>query len=291
MEWNLLSRIYHYGVLRDDYVFEGKWAVNKAIRNSGWGLEPKHRPSGEARGAWGFEPVLKDNADLDKLHSPVIEYDGEATQREVDYASGIFGDILDVRPVGVAHISFHLMSQYCHLRGLEQAFWDMVDDPAMVHRAMSILEEGNRGIVDQYVRQNLLSLNDDDTYHSSGGVGYTDELPAPGFAPDCVRPQDMWASAESQEMAPVSPAMHREFAMEYEGRLLEPFGLNGYGCCEDLSQKMDDVLALPHMRRISVSPFADVKRSAEKMGDRAIFSWKPHPAHLVGDFDADMIRE
>jgi hypothetical protein len=155
---------------------------------------------------------------------------------------------------------------------------------------MGLLAEGHRRLVQQYVKLNLLSLNNDGTYHSSGGVGYTDELPAPGFDPARVRPCDMWASAEAQELAPVSPAMHAEFALEYEKKLLTPFGLNGYGCCEPLDVKLDDVLTIPNIRRISCAPFANVERFAQKLNGKAIFSWKPHPSHLVGDFNPEMIR-
>ena len=77
---------------------------------------------------------------------------------------------------------------------------------------------------------------------------------------------------------------------QYERRLLEPFGLNGYGCCEDLTDKLDLVLAIPNIRRISISPWADVARCAEKIGGDYVFSWKPNPAHLVGAFDEDRIR-
>jgi hypothetical protein len=100
----------------------------------------------------------------------------------------------------------------------------------------------------------------------------------------------MWSSAEAQEMAQVSPAMHAEFALAYEKRLLEPFGLNGYGCCEDLTLKLDDVLTIPHIRRISISPWANVDRCAAKLGSRVIFSWKPNPAHLVGRFNPEALR-
>ena len=101
----------------------------------------------------------------------------------------------------------------------------------------------------QYIDHDLLRLNNDETYHSSGGLGYTDELPQADFD-GTVRPCDMWASAEAQEMAQVSPAMHAEFILPYERRLLAPFGLNGYGCCEDLADKMDDVLTIPNLRRV-----------------------------------------
>jgi hypothetical protein len=100
----------------------------------------------------------------------------------------------------------------------------------------------------------------------------------------------MWASAESQELAQVSPRMHAAFALPYEKRLLAPFGLNGYGCCEDLSRKLPDVLTIPNIRRVSISPFADVAASATQLKGAAIFSWKPHPSHLVGEFDEVAVR-
>jgi hypothetical protein len=103
--------------------------------------------------------------------------------------------------------------------------------------------------------------------------------------------QVMWASAESQEMAHVSPAMHNEFVMEYEKRLLQPFGLNGYGCCEDLTRKPDYVMDIPNIRRISISPWADVEACARKLKDKYIYSWKPDPSHLVGDFNSQRVRD
>jgi hypothetical protein len=182
------------------------------------------------------------------------------------------------------------MAAYTALRGLEQVMMDMLLEPRMLHDAMAFFEEGCRRLVQQYVDLNLLDLNNDNTYHSSGGRGWTDELPAEGFDPAHVRPRDLWASAEAQEMAQVSPAMHEEFILQYERRLLAPFGLNGYGCCEDLTRKLDDVLRIPRIRRISISPWADAERCAEKLGNRYIFSWKPKPQMVAGEYDPDRIR-
>jgi len=83
---------------------------------------------------------------------------------------------------------------------------------------------------------------------------------------------------------------HAQLALRYEKRLQAPFGLTGYGCCEDLTGKLDGVFAIPNIRRISISPFADVEACAEKLKGDHIFSWKPHPAHLVGDFNEERIR-
>ena len=84
--------------------------------------------------------------------------------------------------------------------------------------------------------------------------------------------------------------MHEEFIMKYEAEFLRPFALNGYGCCDDLTAKPDSVCALPQMRRISISPYADVPRCAERLEDNFILSWKPGPWDLVGEFRPDAIR-
>ena len=291
MEWQLRSRIYHHAHFQDDTVIEGEWTVEKVIHSSGWGLQPRRIASPEARGAYKFDPVLLGPSDLEKLQFPEVTYDHGATDRAFEEAQELFGDILRVRPKGVGHISYHLMNQYVHWRGLEVAMLDMYLQPQFLHDTVAFLEEGHRRVLEQYVDQNLLSLNNDATYQSSGGNGYTDELPKPGFDPAHVRPCDIWASAEAQEFAQVGPKQHAEFALQYERRLLAPFGLTGYGCCEDLTRKLDDVLTVPNLRRVSISPFADIERCAERLGGEVVFSWKPHPAHLVGHFDEAAIRK
>ncbi len=290
IEWQLRSRIYYHDHLKDDTVIEKTWVVNKVIHHTGWGLEAQHIDSPEERGAWRFDPVIHSPDDMAQLRVPEVVYDAQATRQALVEAQDLFGDILDVQLKGVTHISYHLMALYTGWRGLEQVMMDMVLNPGWLHDAMAFLTEGHQQVLRQYIDQNLLSLNNDQTYQSSGGNGYTDELPVPGFDPQRVRPRDMWASAEAQEMAGVSPAMHAEFILHYERQLLAPFGLTGYGCCEDLTHKLDDVFTLPNIRRISISPFADVTACAEKLRGNYIYSWKPNPAHLVGVFDEGRVR-
>ena len=290
LEQNLRTRLYEYEHHHDDKPVDKTWNVGKVWHSTGWGLEPEWTFSDDPTGARTFKPVIHEPADLKKLKVPQCSRDDEATEQNLAEAQELFGDVFDVQLRGINYVSFHLMNQYTALRGLEEVMMDMVLNPGMLHDAMAFFEEAHKSVVRQYINLNLLSLNNDGTYHSSGGLGYTDELPAEGFDPERVRPCDIWASAEAQELAQVSPEMHEEFSLQYERRLLEPFGLNGYGCCEDLTKKLDDVLTIPNIRRISIAPWADVDVCAAKLGSKAIFSWKPHPSHMCGQFDPDMIR-
>ncbi|HEY3376418.1 MAG TPA: hypothetical protein VGL77_02900 [Armatimonadota bacterium] len=291
LERQLRERIYTAEHFSCDNVTENRVVVNTVVNNSGWGLEMKSHARTEERGSWSFDPVINTPDDLKKLRVPELSVDEAATAVRLALLQDLFGDILDVQQKSVAHISFHLMNQYTGWRGLTETMLDMYEEPEMLHDAMAFMEAGHHQIVRQLIDLNLLSLNNDDTYHSSGGVGYTDALPAPGFDPSHVRPCDMWASAEAQEMAQVSPEQHAEFILPYEKRLLAPFALNGYGCCEDLTRKLDDVFTIPNLRRISISPWADVDACAEKLRGDYIFSWKAHPAHVVGHFDPAQVRD
>lgn len=291
IEWQLRHRIYKHEHFQDDMVIEAEWVVPAVIHSTGWGLESQLKRTGEFRGGYQIEQVLKDRNDLKKMHFPELTYDEKANRQNLAEMQDLLGDILEVKFKGRAHISFHLTSQYIFVRGANELFMDMVTEPEFVHEFMNFLMEGNLHEFQQLVDFNLLSLNNDNTYNTTGGNGYTDELPQPGFNPDQVRPKDIWASAEAQELAGVSPEMHQEFAMQYEKKILERFGLTGYGCCEDLTHKLDYVFTIPNIRRISCSPWANVAKCAEKLKGNYIFSWKPNPAHLVGTFKPELIRE
>ena len=289
-ERSMRRQIYTFEHFQSDNVVDPAIYVPKEITSSGWGLQQQWVYSHMPTGARAFDPVIHTPADLKKLHFPEVIYDEALSRKNLTFVQEVIGDLVEVRAQGVARLSFHLMNHYTALRGLEEVMMDMVAEPGWMHEAMSILEEGNRRLVEQYETLNLLELNNDNTYHSTGGNGWTDELPRPGFDPNHIRPEDMWASAESQELTLVSPAMHAEFALPYESRLLASFGLNGYACCDDLTRKLKSVVNIPNIRRISISPFADVDKCAPQLGPGYIFSWKPRPMDLVGKFNPGRIR-
>ena len=86
--------------------------------------------------------------------------------------------------------------------------------------------------------------------------------------------------------------MHDEFAIHYEKRLLEPFGLSCYGCCEPLDKKMHIVRQIPNLRRVSMSPWVDIERAAEAVGRDYVYTHKTNPSLITThEWDVDLARE
>ncbi|MDI6826853.1 MAG: hypothetical protein QME62_00035 [Armatimonadota bacterium] len=291
-EKQLRQRIYYWEHLRDDSVQEPWVKVDLCWWTTGWGITPSTIPSPIERGAWAFNPPIKEESDIEKLRFPDLVIDEEKTQSNFEALHDAIGDILEVKIhrrifawnfTGLANI-------FIYLRGLDQMMWDMVERPEWLHRVMSFLAEGNMRLLDQVEAYDKLDLVNTDDYVGSGGLAYTDELPGPGFQ-GRVRLCDLWGFAEAQELVGVSPQMHEEFVFQYQRPLVERFGLNCYGCCEPVTDRLDYVFKFARMRRISISPWADRRIAAEKLQDKYIYSWKPNPAHLVGGFNADFIRK
>jgi hypothetical protein len=81
----------------------------------------------------------------------------------------------------------------------------------------------------------------------------------------------------------MSPAMFKEFVLPYLSRVTERFGLVYYGCCEPQTDRLDLIIeAMPNLRSVSVTPWADFDRTAELLGDRYVFSRKPDPVPISG---------
>jgi hypothetical protein len=275
--------------IRDDRAIEPFFNIGYTFTESGWGVEEKFR-GGTDGGSYVWEPGIKEYRDIEKLHFPVIEVDYETTKRTLDFAEGIFGDFLTVRTVGVWWWSFGMTYDLAVLRGMEQMMLDMIQEPKFIHDLMKILTEGNLKKLDFLESNDLLDLNND-LYISPGGFGYTDELPDNGYS-GRVRTRDMWGFSESQETVGISPQMFFEFIFPYQVSILERFGLNCYGCCEPLDSRWEIIKSIPRLRKVTVSPFADIEKMAGFLEDKYCLCLKPHPADLAKqEMDEELVRK
>jgi len=217
--------------------------------------------------------------DLKKIREPEVRLDERATAEAEERAHGIFDGILTVRMQG-RFPTFAPWDIITCWRSPEHAILDLVDRPEFMHQMMSRLTEVHLSLLDQLEAQGLLGVGQR-LIHCTGA--YTDELPAPGYDPGHVRSQDLWTYGMAQVFATVSPAMHKEFWLDYAVKWFSRFGLGYYGCCEPLDGKIDIIRAVPNVRKISMSPWVDVERGAERIGRDFVFSRKPSPALLARD--------
>jgi hypothetical protein len=122
------------------------------------------------------------------------------------------------------------------------------------------------------------------------GMPYARELPDPKANCRAVPMQSLWFFTCSQAFTVVSPRMFEEFMLAYQMPIMAQFGLVSYGCCEDLTRKIKSLRKIPNLRRIGVSPLANVHQCAEQIGTDYVLSWKPNPAMVCCGFDEDAVR-
>lgn len=288
----LLRRLlYQWEHQAGDMVIDSLVAVPYVVSDTGIGLATKRDEPDHWFGASRFVPVIVSEEDAERIRIPLVTVDQESTERLYQQHCDLYGDILDVRKTIPHNCWFDPFDEFVQYRGIEQAFMDMMDRPAWLHGVLSRMTECHLVRMEALEARGALTLNNGNSRIGPGGLGFTDELPQPDFAGQ-VRLKDLWGTASTQIFSGVSPAMHEEFALQYESRLLTRFGLSCYGCCEPLHHKVEIARRhLPNLRRISMSPWADVAAGAEAIGKDLVLSYKPNPAAMAGDtWDIENVR-
>jgi hypothetical protein len=291
MHWEMTLRkeIFWGAEMRDDRVVEPFFIVSHVYDESDWGMHER-KIGGSDGGSYVWESPLKTYDDFDKLHYPIITVNYEATDRVFELANEVLGDILPVRLRTAWWWTLGMTWTLVNIRGLQQMMYDMFDHSDELHKLMGFLRDGHLAKLDYLEENGLFSLNNDGTYVGSGGFGWTNHLPGSDFNGH-VRTKDMWGFTESQETVGVSPEMFAEFIFPYQLPIQERFGLNCYGCCEPLDKRWHVVKDIPNLRRVSVSPWANISDMADMLEDQYIFSMKPSPTDLaMTSFDEDRIR-
>ena len=277
----------------DDKVLE-PWvtvrAVHKETPGGPWGVRQKTIPPEQDGGAARYDHPLKDWADMAALTRPTHEIDEDATAERVSKLQEAIGDILpiDVNR-GPMLLSFlgSISEPLGQLRGIEQIMMDMYDAPDKLHELLAFLRDGTLAVHEQAEAAGDFSL----TSTQNQEMNYAEELDAPRPNAHSCKRSELWGYCQAQEFTLISPAMHEEFMLRYQLPLMEPFGLMAYGCCGNLTHKIDLLRTIPNLRMIAIAPVADVARCAEQIGPDYVMSWRPNPADMLCcGFDEGKIR-
>ena len=290
-EMDLRKEIFWGEEMGDDRPVEPYFNVPCTIDPDDWGVEIIEHETGIQDGSKAWEPSITDyDKDLQRLKMPMINIDWETSNGSHEIAKETFGDILQVRQKSLWWSSMGITKEIVKLRGLMNLYTDFYDYPDGLKSLLAFITKTNLAKLDFLEENNLLQLNNDGTYIGSGGFGFTDELPRADFEGK-VRTIDLWGFTESQETVNVSPEMYEEFVFPAEKPIMDRFGLTCYGCCEELHSRWHVVKNHHNLRRVSCSPWADVKKMSAFLEDRYILSLKPIPTPLsYSALDKESIR-
>ena len=290
-----VRNIMQFEDVRDDFVLEPFINCPWKTTVSDYGINvEKHRADNHGQlGSYAWDPPVKDlQTDLDRLHPRTFSVDREGTFAWQQFMDEVFGGILPTRIRGSHFWSLGLTWAAIDLVGMENLMLFMYDDPEGLHRLMQFLHDDHVVFVTWLEREGLLTLNNENDYIGSGGIGYTDELPQADYQDgDPARLKDLWVLSESQETVGVGPDLFAEFVFPYQISLAERFGLTYYGCCEPVHNRWHVIKQIPNLRRVSISPWCDQAFMAEALGNEIIFCRKPSPTLVsTENFDEEAIK-
>ncbi len=276
--------------LDDDSIFEPWLSVRAVHRCTGWGLQQTRTRPDEPGGAWKADYPIKAPADVAGLRPPHHDIDEQATAERVQRIGDAVGDVIPIhvdRAPAYRVWSADIATDLGRLRGIENFMLDMMDRPEWLAELLAFFRDGVLRTHDEAEAAGDWSLAE----HENQAMPYARELPDPCPNTHGTPRKRLWGYMAAQEYTLVSPAMHEEFLLRYQRPILEKFGLVAYGCCEDLTRKIDMLRSIPNLRRIAVAPLADVARCAEQVGGDYVLSVRPNPAEMVCcGFDPQAVR-
>jgi hypothetical protein len=277
----------------DDQIMEPWWTQHAAVENYGgskWGLLQEFDQTGKIGDAMHMKASLDDWDKMDRMTVPHHRIDEDATARSVQKIGDAIGDLIEINvergPI-CQGTAMDISTDLAQLRGMQEMMMDMYEYPDELHRILAFMRDG--------ILQNHREAEEAGDFSMTTQINQT-ELYCDGMEPPKANSgprqrNDLWACCMAQELTLVSPAFHDEFMLQYQIPIMKEFGLISYGCCENLTGKVDILRQIPNLRIIACTPTADPKRMAEQIGTDCIISYRPNPTNMVcGAFNEEKIR-
>ena len=293
VESYMRQMLYRFRHIPADMVLPKEIKVSKVIHTTGMGLDIKEETLASNIHnnivSHRFIDQMADESCLEKIHNETITYDEEESMRRYEMVANILGDILPVRLVGSPWLFDTLWDDVAKLHGVENIMLDLIERPDYMHAVARRLTDVFLDKVRQYEELNLLEGRQDSVHCTAA---YTDELPSAQCDDTRYLAKDVWGRGAAQVFVSVSAAMREEFEIPYMCEAMEPFGLVYYGCCEPLHNQIDIVSKIPHLRKITVTPWAKYDIAAEQIGKKYVVSAKANPANIaMGKVNEEVLRK
>ena len=295
-EWDFLTRLYRWEHIQDDKVIFPEIRLGKHVNAiSPQGMEYRTNRISETRAMVTSEDLLQTEEDIENIKYLKLEVDEKNSKENFEKTKELFDGILDVRQSGFMGYGAP-WDNISLWHGVENSISDIIDRPEFIHKVLERTFDVWGRAVEEYEKHGLIGVGEPYIHYSGT---FTDELP--GFGGESEEEleafrhsaKNAWAMGMAQIFSMVSPEIHDEFEIEYQKKYYSRFGLGYYGCCEPLDKKIGLVRKLPNVRKISMSPWADMEAGSEAMGGDYVFSRKPNPMFLANDmaWDAGAVKK
>lgn len=261
----------------DDHIVEAWWDVPAAFDCDSqflFGLQTQVLTDSTNLGGWRYQPPIQTPEDFERVTVPTFTYNEQTTREALERAGEVLNDILPVRLTCGPHLHQTLGAYLDQLRGMGEMMLDLYVQPHLIHRLMAKILEACLRDLRAVEESGLLTPN------SYGGMHCSDPIngdPPPGQ----VRLHNLWADGNSQEFDEVSPRMWEEFLLNYQKPIFQQFGLVHYGCCEDLSQKIQGILSIPNLRIFVCSAWTDLEKVIEAVDRKYTIMWRQSAAEVT----------
>jgi len=295
VEETLRKEIYIMQHFPCNMIFKNEIECAAVIYDSGFGIKEKSKTISPGKGSKilsrQFKPIIKGFEDISKLKEPEIYYDDKLTMRRFAVLKDIFDGRMEVRLTGKKGYWFTPWDNLVRYTGVEPVMIDLIEKPEYIDELVKRFVDLSLIRLEKYAQLEIWGSNNSNVRVGSGGYGYTHDLKEEERSNIGIPPKNMWGCGNAQVFSSVSSEMHYEFSLKHEIRWMEKFGLNYYGCCEPLHDKIDILEKIPNLRKISISPWANIDMAKEKIDGRYVMSIKPNPALLaMSTLDEDLVR-
>lgn len=277
-EMILRRALYQKKYFKADLIMPAEWVVRMSYSMNPLGLSADETRA-HGKGI-GYADVMADESCLERINPPVLKAHPENDEASMAYFTDLFGDTMPVRLAGVDYLYSAFWDILARLRGVEPIYEDMYDRPEYLHAIMEKMVARTTAQLD-FIEANL---------HVDPHIQNLHCTPAAvsGLAEDGLKAT--WYRGMSQCFSSISPTMFKEFELDYILPLASRFGYTYYGCCEPLDDRIHLLKAIPNLRKIGVSPWADPERCAEQIRGDFVMSRKPNPSHVAHATDPALIR-
>ena len=283
--------LYRWKYIQVDMVVEETYYVLKSYSDSGIGIDVKEKiiftNAANNIVSHHYDDQLDTEEKVQALKMPILEVYPDKDRKNLEDTAEILDGIMPVKLRG-HYNHYNPWDLIAKLRGVENCYIDMISRPELIHKTIAKVSEI---FISRFTQMEALGLLEYNLPSLHCTPPYAEGVPARDYDGGKVRLKDIWFRGMAQLFSSVSPEMQNEFDLQYMRRLMDRCALSYYGCCEPLDKFIPYLKNVPNLRKIGVSPWADIRSSAQQIGGSYVFARKPNPAKVAGNFCRDYVEK